>query len=155
MKYGINQLVKKGKLILSECKTQEELYRFLAKDLMKENLVKESFSEALLKREQIYPTGIVNQPYNIALPHVDAEHVNTNALILCRMENPILFRRMDNMDEKIPVKMVFLLLIESLELHMPAIVSLTDIWSNPNLMEELLNVKDKEALVQLLSLYTG
>ncbi len=151
MKREIVDLIKNGKFYLSQCRSKEELYDFLAEELMKEGLVKESFKKALAEREKQFPTGILIHPYNIAMPHVDSEHVNINGMVVCHMEKPILFHRMDSIQEEIPVTMVFLLLIKSVKLHMPAIVSLTTIWKDTALMNDLLKVKNKEDLINLFN----
>ena len=146
----LTKLVEDGRVFRLNVKTQAELYKFFADTLGKEGYVKETFLEALTKREAKFPTGIISSPYNIGLPHVDSEHVQANALAVTILDEPILWHRMDNPEEEIPVKVVFLLMIETLELHVKAISNLCGIWVNEQLMTELLDIQTKEDLLALL-----
>ena len=44
------------------------------------NTVKESWLNAMRKREAEYPTGIELEGYSIAIPHCDSEHANQPAI---------------------------------------------------------------------------
>ncbi len=147
---NISKLLECGKVYIQDCKTQEELYNFLAKELSDEGYVKDSFLHALKTREAQFPTGIVANPYNIALPHVDSEHVNKNALIITILDDPIAFHRMDKLNEIIEVKVVFMLLIENLEFHMQAISNLTKLWMDKDFMDAVLTVCSKEEMIELV-----
>ncbi len=146
----ISTLFENGRFFRTHVKDQNELYEFLAEELGKEGFIKDTFLEALKKRESVYPTGIIAQPYNIGLPHVDSEHVLTNALVVTILDEPIMWHRMDNVTEEIPVQLVFMILIETLELHVKAISSLVGIWQNQDFMNALPNVQSKEELLELL-----
>lgn len=146
----ISKLIENGKVYFREFESKEDLFTYLAEELYKEGYVKETFLDALKKREAQYPTGIISKPYNIALPHVDSEHINKDALIVIRLKNPIKFNRMDNLKETIDVQVVFLLLIADLKKHMVAISSLTRIWMDESLMTSILEINNKEELLKLI-----
>ena len=57
---------------------------------------------------------------------------------------------MDDHQQVVGVRLVFLLLIHDLEFHVKAISELTRIWTNDDIMKGLLFVKSKEESVQLL-----
>ena len=150
MNSSVSELLKNGELYFIDCKDQENLFSFLNEQLLERGMVKETFYNALKEREKKFPTGIIDDPFNIALPHVDSEHVKTNALIVCKLSNEILFHRMDKIDEEIPVKMVFLLLIKNEKMHVEALMNLTKIWMDKEFMKELLILKDKNEFVKKL-----
>lgn len=114
------------------------------------NYVENDFLEALLKREEAYPTGIQTGTYNIALPHVDACYVKQNALFIYQLENKATFIRMDDHSKTVEVEFVFLLLIHDLKLHVKTISELTHIWTNHDIMEGLQFVQDKSELLEML-----
>lgn len=144
----ISELIQSGKLYIRKDNDQHQLYEFLARTLYDEGYVKESFEEALKEREKQYPTGIVSNPYNIALPHVDEHHVKKNALVVIIEEEPLLFHRMDCIKEEIEVKVIFLLLIKDLNLHMQAISNLTKLWFDEEFMKSVLSIQSKEELIR-------
>ena len=150
MNSSVSELLKNGELYFIDCKDQENLFSFLNEQLLERGMVKDTFYNALKEREKEFPTGIIDDPFNIALPHVDSEHVKTNALIVCKLSNEILFHRMDKISEEIPVKMVFLLLIENEKMHVEALMNLTKIWMDKEFMKELLILKDKNEFVKKL-----
>ena len=150
MNSSVSELLKNGELYFIDCKDQENLFSFLNEQLLERGMVKDTFYNALKEREKEFPTGIIDDPFNIALPHVDSEHVKTNALIVCKLSNEILFHRMDKISEEIPVKMVFLLLIKNEKMHVEALMNLTKIWMDKEFMKELLILKDKNEFVKQL-----
>lgn len=149
----ISELIENGKVYFSSQKNRDELYAYLATELQNEEYVNDTFLEALKIRESQFPTGIVSHDYNIALPHVDAQHVKRNALIIVKLDEPIKFNRMDKLDEVIDVKLIFMLLIKDVKYHMQAISNLAKLWFDNDFMKSLLTVKDKEDLVALVKKY--
>ena len=147
----LKDLMENGYYIEMDVRNTEEFFKTLYPFLLKKSYVNESFLDAIEEREGIFPTGIEMEQYNIALPHVDSIHVKQNALILCRLIQPITFRKMDETTKLLQVKVVFLLLIKDLQIHVQAISDLTKIWKNADLMNNLLKVKNKQEVVQLFS----
>ena len=154
MERKVSDLIKEGDVLSVNCCNQEELYLFLYQELKVRNMVNDTFLDALKKREKEFPTGICCNPYNIALPHVDSEHVKTNALVLCKLENEISFYRMDKVEDVTNVKMVFMLLIKEKDEHVKALMNLTKIWRNNELMLKLLECNSKEDAIALIDAYT-
>lgn len=149
-KVNLGNLIDNGKLYFSSEKNRNDLFSLIADGLYKEGYVKDSFLEALKLREAQFPTGLISNLYNIAVPHVDSEHINKNALITVILDTPIRFHRMDVNDEEIDVKVVFFLLIKNREHQAQAISNLTKLWQNDYIMESILSVKNKEEYVNLI-----
>lgn len=150
---NISELIENGKVYFSNLKNRDDLYAYLANDLQQEGYVKDTFLDALKTREANFPTGIVSHDYNIALPHVDAEHVKKNALIIVILNEPIKFNRMDKLDEVIDVKVIFMLLIKDVKYHMQAISDLTKLWFNNEFMTSVLTVKSNPEFIELVRKY--
>ena len=150
MNSSVSELLKNGELYSVDCEDQKSLFSFLNGQLLGRGMVRETFYNALTEREKNFPTGIVDDPFNIALPHVDSEHVKTNALIVCRLKNEVMFHRMDKVVDTIPVKMVFLLLIQNEKMHVEALMNLTNLWTDQKFMNELLTLDKKDDLVHEL-----
>lgn len=147
---NLPDLIKNGDIIDSQAKSYQELYHEIYLQLQKIDYVEDDFLEALLKREEDYPTGIETGTINIALPHVDACHVKQNALFIYRLENKATFVRMDDHSKTVDVQFVFLLLIHDLKLHVKTISELTHIWTNNDIMEGLQFVRNKDELLEMI-----
>ena len=59
------------------------------------NTVKESWLNAMRKREAEYPTGIELEGYSIAIPHCDSEHANQPTIYIIRLPDAIPVNRAD------------------------------------------------------------
>ena len=58
-----------------DVKNQNEYFEKMAKKLNELGYVKDTFLEAILKREEKFPTALPLEPYIVAIPHVEPEHV--------------------------------------------------------------------------------
>lgn len=85
--------------------SQADQFAAVAAALGERGMVRESFVDALQARERAYPTGLNFGDFQIALPHVDPEHVNVPGLVVCRNSSPIDFMAMDNHTLALPVRL--------------------------------------------------
>ena len=87
---------------------REKLLSHLARKLYEMSYVDERYLEALLRREQEYPTGlVVKSDFNVSIPHADVEYVKKEALVVVKTYRRVTFRKMDEPDIEIPVDVVF------------------------------------------------
>lgn len=73
------------------------LTRFVARHLEADACVTSSWVEALLAREQLYPTGLPLEP-PVAIPHADETHTLKDALVVARLAEPLAFGAMGDSD---------------------------------------------------------
>ena len=74
-----------------EGNTRDEVLNNISKVLIEKDIVKESFAEGLLKRENEYPTGLPVGEYNVAIPHTYPEHNKEIAVTIAVPKNPVVF----------------------------------------------------------------
>lgn len=143
-------LLKNGFIETTNALTAREVFEQFNSKLLAENYVTEGFLNAIEKREEVYPTGIVTKKMNIAVPHIDAKYSKCNALIIIRAKRKLVFKRMDNPVDNLDVKLIFLLIIKNSKLQVNALSELTKIWQNDELMEYIYRSKDlKEVIEQM------
>ncbi len=92
------------KLKAKNLKDSKEVLSYLADCLIEEKMVKPSFKNAVLERENSYPTGLQFEGYAIALPHTDSEHVIKSQIAIMTLEKPVKFIEMASTDKEIDVK---------------------------------------------------
>lgn len=92
--------------------TREAVIRELAEYAINHDLAEDGYTEAVLEREQSYPTGlsIPDEDFGIAIPHADPDHVLGEAVLLALPEEPVEFQSMDNPDIPVAAEAVLLLL---------------------------------------------
>ncbi len=81
-------------LIKEHANHREEIIRKLGALLYKQKFVKNSYVNAVLEREKVFPTGIATKVTGVAIPHTDSIHVKKSAIAIATLENPISFDAM-------------------------------------------------------------
>ena len=95
-----------------EAQDSEAVIRLLAGKLETLGYVKNSYADAVVKREATMPTGLpLGYALNVAIPHTDPEHVFKPGIALAVLQKPVDFANMEDPDEAVPVGFVFLLAI--------------------------------------------
>jgi len=89
-----------------EAASKEEALSYMSNFLFSKGYVKETFPEAILERERLYPSGLPMEGHKIAIPHTDAEHVNQSMILFARLARPLEFSCMGDPDEKISIQLI-------------------------------------------------
>lgn len=129
---------------------KEELLRNLCKTLEQKGYVKETFAEAVLEREQQFPTGVWQGDVGVALPHSSAEHVCTSKIAIAVLEQPIFFQQMDAEQTTIPVHVLFLLAIAENEKHLLCLEQLVELIQDAEVMRRMMQAKDANEILQIV-----
>lgn len=86
--------------------------RALAGMLADAGHVEAPYADAVVAREDVFPTGLPTDP-PVALPHADPDHVRRTAMAIGTLVAPVRFKEMGNPDHEIAVRLVFLLAVKS------------------------------------------
>ncbi len=128
----------------------EGLLRELSRFLHDRGYVKDTYEEAIIKRENEVPTGLeVPGKVNVAIPHADVDHVNKQALIIHILDKPIKFKRMDDPDQYIDIELVLLLVIKHPEGYVKFLSKLTELFQDDHFVE-LIKRKDYNGLAEYI-----
>lgn len=92
-----------------DIKTKETLFKVMSEALENQGYVHKDFFQQLLQREQEYPTGIYIAPIGFAIPHTDTEYVIRSCICFASLKHPIIFKSMENPEQDVYVKYVFML----------------------------------------------
>ncbi len=88
------------------------LLKKLAASLQADGLVKPSFTDGVLEREKVYPTGIFMETHSIAIPHTEFEHVNRTGFAIAINQCGIEFHRTDEPEEVVVPEIVIMMAID-------------------------------------------
>lgn len=136
---------------LEGIRTNEELLTALGRKMTALGFAKEGYERALLNRERKYPTGLPSLPVPVAIVHADACWVQRSALGFARPPEPVLFSNMVAPDEKLPVRLVFLLAVAESDAHTSVLADAVGMIQKADLIESLLRETDKELIVSTLA----
>lgn len=144
-------LVSKELIFLDyEASDKEDLITNMSKYLQEKGYVKETFLEAILKRELVFPTGLRGNNLTIAIPHTDAVHVEKPGIFFTRLKDTVTFKEMGLGVDDVDVKLVFMLLIKNPKEQVSMLSNLMSIFSKEDKVEVLINSKDKEEIYEAL-----
>ncbi|WP_329384345.1 PTS sugar transporter subunit IIA [Anaerofustis butyriciformans] len=136
-----------------EVNDYKDALKTLGELLYKKNYVKDTYTNALLKREEISPTGLPIHPWSIAIPHTDPEHVIKPCIIILKLKNDIEFREMASNDKTVNVKYIFGLVFTDGKKQIPLLSSIINMTKNQEAMENLLNANDEDEIYKITTKY--
>jgi PTS system galactitol-specific IIA component len=85
--------------------SQTELYDAVNARLLAEGAVRGTFLSAIRAREKTYPTGLDFGHCQVAIPHIDPEHVILPGLLVCRNAQATPFHAMDDPERELAVRL--------------------------------------------------
>lgn len=115
----------------------------IGEEMLAKGVVHESYPQALIEREAIFPTGIALERHAVAIPHCEAVHAKSPAIYLIRPETPVNFQQADD-DEEIAASLIIALIVENPTAQLKLLRRLFSELQNPNTIEALLNAPDAE-----------
>lgn len=121
----------------------KDALRHIGTTLATKGFVKESHTEALLEREESFPTGIALDGYAVAIPHCDASHAIKPVLYIIKPNKPVTFNRPDE-DETIDVSLIIGLVVTSPQEQLPLLRALFSNLQNRSFYETVMNASIDE-----------
>lgn len=119
-----------------------------AKILLNKGLVKESYIEAIKKREESFPTGLEFENYGIAIPHTDPEHVINEAILINILEKPIKFEQMASEGLMTDINIIIMLAIKNKENQVPYLQALIEIFQDKEKIDKLLESENNDIIAE-------
>ncbi len=148
---NIDNMVEKDLILINDqSETQDELFKKVSELLMKKNIVKKSYYNALLEREAVFPTGINTEPINVAIPHTDNKHIKKASLMVVKMDEPITFKQMDDQNREVNVEVLFFLLIDEKEKQSKFLSKLIMAFQNSDFLKSIKKSNDKDEILNLV-----
>lgn len=124
-------------LFLDEAFTDQiDFFEFIGKRLFEKGIVRASFTQGIIEREQKYPTGLPMNPDAVAVPHCDPIHVLHHTVSIVRLRQPIRFFEMGTTDRALAVRFVFVLTMKSAS-QVPILQDLIALFGNRSFMRVL------------------
>ena len=124
--------------------TRDDALREVARPLVEQGCVGPTYPDLVCERERNYPTGLPTRGASVALAHADANGgVKGNHVAGGGLRSPGPFANMEDADEELPVRIIFILAMESAHAHLEMLTCMMRL------------IRDEELLSSLLHLETG
>lgn len=137
-------------LLNLEAENWKDVLNKVAKNAEEKGVVKESFTDALIEREKIFPTGLQSESLGVALPHTDAVHVNDQAISLAVLTEPVEFIHMGTDDQKVNIHILFMLAIKDPSSQLELLQKLMGVIQKEEVLREIKECKSKKKALSIL-----
>ena len=131
--------------------TRDEVLEQIASVLRQKGIVKESFYDALIERENAYPTGLPIGEVNVAIPHTYPEHINEVAITIAIPRNPVIFGNMGARDEELLVHVIVCLTMRKSEDNVKLLPALMDFFAQETNLRGLLACKTPAEVINFIN----
>lgn len=132
--------------------SQEEALRATAQSFVDCGASKPSYPQAIIDREKVYPTGLPAEAFDIAISHCDSEHVNTSAIGVTVLDEPVEFQMMGGMgDGPLHVRVIFMLAIKDPKAQVPTLQKMMAVIQNKELLKAIRDAATPEEVYDLLA----
>lgn len=133
--------------------SKEELFETLSKQLINEGYVKSGYYDALISREQNFPTGIESK-INLAIPHADPQKVNKSTFVIVTLAEPINFASMVEPEKILEVQMVILLVLTDGKDQIAFLKRIPDLAGDNEILSDVLNKEYEEQFTFFKEFFT-
>ena len=110
----------------------------------------DGFFQALLERENMFPTGICFGDTCVAIPHAEPGFVRKPVMLIMTLERPVRFVNMEDCEAEIPVEIVFVLAFTDSEKHLNVLQRLSALIRDSGTAAALREAVDQEELREVL-----
>lgn len=133
-----------------DCTTKYEFFDEISCFLQEKGYVTDGFKEAIVKREEKYPTGLRTQTYHVAIPHTDPENIIKPFIAMVRPKHQIEFIEMATDDQTVNAQLIFVLGLKKADNQAPLLQKLIDMFMNKEVMDKLLVETEKTQILSIL-----
>lgn len=131
--------------------SQDEFFREISTWLYEKNFVNETFFEAIINREEQFPTGLHTVSFDVAIPHTDPTHIQKPFIAVIRPESPVKFREMGNLDGNCDAKLIFVIGFTQSNSQLSILQKLMKMFLDVETMEMCLNTTNVEEIYNTLT----
>ena len=143
----------KNELILLdvEAENQFNLLEKVADNLHQLGYVKDTYKNAVIEREKVFATGLPTLMGGVAIPHTDIQHVNTPAISIARLKNPVDFVIMGDDTATVAVDLLFMLAMKEEHAQLELLQSLMGILQDEEALSFIKKAPTKEDIRKFVS----
>jgi len=137
-------------LIDMEARDSADAITRLGELLFSRGYVDDRFVAAALAREAKFPTGLATQGMHIALPHAETEYVRTSRVAIGILRETVPFHRMDDPQNLVQAKAVFMLAIADPNTQVLALQQLAELFQDGVTLARVAAARSPEHVLEAL-----
>ena len=140
-------------LLKKDVSSKEVAFQMLADELMKNDCINQDFLANIIKREEIFPTGLEINGIGVAIPHTDSEYVKESQVGFMSLEKPLSFLEMGTNDKEVSVSLLFMLALKEPHEQLEMLQRLIEMFQQEGVLELLMKVDQKDAYQEIIQKY--
>ncbi|MEG0377764.1 MAG: PTS sugar transporter subunit IIA, partial [Eubacterium sp.] len=117
--------------------------------LIQDKMVKDGFLEAVLKREEAYPTGLPT-PIGVAIPHTEPEYIKEEGISVVVLREPVIFRGMGAPEEAVETSILFMLAIKDGDKQIVMLQKIVSLIQDEMVLHKIKGAKSTETIYNLI-----
>lgn len=133
-----------------EAEDKKEVLKKLGSVVIREGYAKESYVDALITREEEFPTGLDVDGIGVAIPHTSVEHVNKVGIAIATLDHPVTFVQMGTDDETTEVRLVFMLAVVDPNAHIDQLQRIVEIIQDKTVLAKLMKAETADEIIQII-----
>lgn len=130
--------------------SQEELLSSLSDQLLEKGVVKDTFVTGIIDREKNFPTGLPVQPFGVAIPHTDNEHVVKEQIGFASLKEPVKFKIMGSDSDYVNVSLVFILALKYPDKQLDMLQKLITLFQNEGVLNQLYECNEVDLFKEIM-----
>ena len=138
-------------IINLDANSYQEVIQRMGTVLFENGFVKDTYIQAVLDREEVFPTGLQVKSAGIAIPHTDSEHVIKSTLGVATLSKNVDFRAMAEPDKRISVSIVMMLAVADKEKVVPVLTKIINILQNETAIAALKKTTSKAEIMAIIN----
>ena len=153
--FRIEDLLDENLIFMNEeAPDYETLLHNLSDKLEEKGYVKEGYADAVIRREQIYPTGLPTNIMKVAVPHaIERDYVLEPRVLVATLKEPVAFKEMGDGVRDVMVDIVFLLAVCGSNDQLTILQKIVGLFSESDAMAELKQASTTSELYKVLKHY--
>ncbi|WP_287477076.1 PTS sugar transporter subunit IIA [Anaerostipes sp.] len=133
-------------------KERDEVLHEMADYLADMGMVKSTYGQSVINRENEFPTGICTEPNAVAIPHCERDGVLKTAILVGQPgKEGITFERIDADKEYVNAKAIFMLAVDTDQGQLEVISRLMDVIQNEKVIQGIIDAKTCEDIKEIVT----
>lgn len=110
-------------------------------------IVKDTYGDSVIERENKYPTGIDTEPIPVAIPHSEREEVIKTAILVGQAkEGGVRFQKIEGDGVWIHSKVIFMLAVDTDQGQLEVISQLMNVIQDPDVVQRIVAAETTEEI---------
>ena len=148
---NLNEMLKKELIFTDvEASNSEEMIKILSSKMKGKGFVKDSYCQAVIDREKVFPTGLDTGEVKVSIPHTNPEHVNEAAILVATLKNPVKVNKMEDPASEMEANIVFMLAVKDPGQQVGTLGKLMSLFCKPEVLKKIYDSKSPEEIYSLI-----